>query len=250
MSPEPASIAIPEAAVLTNSVDQLKKEILGELQEGPDKDAVVHAIAFAEVAHSTQLRNTNEPFIVHPLRAMKFALECYHVPLFSDPSLIVALLQVIALHDVIEDTAATKDQIEKVFGKPISQAVYILSKKINKQWKSKYENAGENKAYYDDLRWIYVDNYSFPDPDETILPGVIELVCMAKIADRWENIKTLSTLPKYGTPANEARGIQYRYLEESEDFILTLLEEGHPLRDRLHEAIEIERNRLADESLS
>ena len=85
-----------------------------------DEVALVRdAYAFAEAAHSGQKRYSGEPYITHPL-AVAGALAEWRM----DAQAVIAAL----LHDVMEDTAVTKAEISRRFGKQVAELVDGLSK--------------------------------------------------------------------------------------------------------------------------
>lgn len=72
------------------------------------------ALIFATRAHAGQRRNGGDAYIVHPIR-VSHSVE-------TDDQRIIALL-----HDTIEDTAVTYEDIEREFGKTIAEAVECLT---------------------------------------------------------------------------------------------------------------------------
>jgi GTP pyrophosphokinase len=84
-------------------------------------DQVRRAYDVAEAAHRGQLRDEGTPYIVHPVRvAVSLAdeLEIY------SPELVCAAL----LHDVIEDSPTTREEITAMFGEHVGQLVWLLTK--------------------------------------------------------------------------------------------------------------------------
>src|SRR5688572_2557857 len=75
-------------------------------------DVVKKAYAFAEEAHQGQLRSSGEPYIIHPADVAQSLADLR----MDIPSIVVGLL-----HDTVEDTHATLEQIEKEFGKDIAE---------------------------------------------------------------------------------------------------------------------------------
>lgn len=75
-----------------------------------DEQRVARAFDFAQRAHSTQKRFSGEPYIIHPLSVAEILLD-FHP---SENMLITALL-----HDVVEDTHYSLDDIEKHFGREV-----------------------------------------------------------------------------------------------------------------------------------
>jgi myo-inositol-1(or 4)-monophosphatase len=88
-----------------------------------DTDLVDRAIVFAVKAHhNTERRGKGFPYIVHPLEAMEIV-----ATITPDPELLAAA----ALHDTIEDTDVTVDDIRAAFGERIATLVHAESDQIN-----------------------------------------------------------------------------------------------------------------------
>lgn len=80
-----------------------------------------NAIVFATSAHAGQVRQyTGEPYIAHPLRVAQILV--HHYPNANDNMIAAAIL-----HDTVEDTDATLDDIEANFGAKVRELVYWLS---------------------------------------------------------------------------------------------------------------------------
>ncbi len=123
---------------------------------------------FAREAHSKQIRKSGEPYINHPVMVAKILLSLR-------PDLIT--LQSALLHDVIEDTEYTQDDIEKKFGTSVAEICQWLSKlsAIKYRWEERTIGSLRKMlfAMVDDLRVIIV-----------------------KLADRLHNMSTLHHIPK------------------------------------------------------
>lgn len=80
---------------------------------------LANAMRFATVAHGEQKRKyTNEPYITHPLAVMKIVQEVPHT---------TEMLMAAVLHDVVEDTPVTVNQIEDEFGPVVAEMVNGLT---------------------------------------------------------------------------------------------------------------------------
>ena len=91
-----------------------------------------NAIIFASIKHQNQKRKgTNLPYIVHPMEVMQILTEngC-------SENVIVAGI----LHDTLEDTDTTPQEIEKEFGKDILAIVQSESEDKSKTWKERKQH--------------------------------------------------------------------------------------------------------------
>jgi GTP diphosphokinase / guanosine-3',5'-bis(diphosphate) 3'-diphosphatase len=134
-----------------------------------DRDALRRAYAFAEEHHRTQLRNSGEPFITHPLGCARIC-----AGLGLDGTAVIAAL----LHDTVEDTAATRDDIEREFGAEVAALVDGVTKLSKIHFESQEEHQAEN------YRKLIVSMSS----DIRVL--------VVKLADRLHNMRTLAYMTK------------------------------------------------------
>lgn len=93
------------------------------------------AFTYADSEHHGQLRKSGEPYIIHPLAVADIVAD-----LGLDVDSVVAAL----LHDCIEDTNATHDDIAKRFGAPVAELVEGVTKLTRVQYVSKEEEQMEN----------------------------------------------------------------------------------------------------------
>lgn len=122
----------------------------------------------AKEAHSGQMRRSGEPYITHPVAA---ALTLAKMRL--DYQTIMATL----LHDVIEDTAVTKDELSQLFDSEIAELVDGVSKLTKIKFGSRAEAQAENFR-------------------KMVLAMVKDLrVIIVKLADRLHNMETLGVMP-------------------------------------------------------
>ena len=136
-------------------------------------DRIKRAVEIAKKAHEGQLRKTGEPYIVHPL-AVKKILEEWGM----DEDTIIAGI----LHDTIEDTDLTLEDIKKEFGESVAFLVDGVTKL------STARNGMRD-----------IDTY-LPATKDNFLRLMIALgddirVLIIKLADRLHNLRTLSALP-------------------------------------------------------
>ena len=129
-----------------------------------EKHKVIDALRLSQEAHSNQLRKSGDPFITHPLEVAKILTS---IKLDAD-SIVAGLL-----HDTLEDTNLTIEEINKKFGNEIVELVDGLTK-INKfSLKVKNQKFGENYK-------------------KLILATTKDLrVILVKLADRLHNMRTI-----------------------------------------------------------
>ena len=191
-----------------------------------DLERIENAYKIAEVAHAGQERLTGEPYILHPVEVAKIIAQ-----LHLDADTICAAL----LHDVIEDTELTAEDIEERFGLQIADMVVGLTKLRKVDFKHMAEHQAENYRRF----FLAIAK----DPRVVVL----------KLADRLHNMRTLEVM----SPAKQqeiAHETLYIYAPlagrcgiqllkgELEDLSLKYL---HPdIYEYLYNEIELKRNIL------
>ena len=136
-----------------------------------DKKLIRKAFDVAVEAHSEQRRKTGEPYIYHPIAVAKIV--AYEIGLGAT-SIAAALL-----HDVVEDTHYTVDDMERLFGETVARIVSGLTKISNLKKEQDYSVQAENfrkmlLTLHDDVRVILI-----------------------KIADRLHNMQTMDAMPPH-----------------------------------------------------
>jgi GTP pyrophosphokinase/guanosine-3',5'-bis(diphosphate) 3'-pyrophosphohydrolase len=130
-------------------------------------DLLKHAYVVARDAHDGQMRSSGDPYITHPV-AVAINLAQMHL---DHETLMAALL-----HDVIEDTEVTKDELAELFGHTVAELVEGVSKLD----KLKFDNKEEMQA----------ENFR-----KMVLAMVQDIrVILIKLADRTHNMRTLGSL--------------------------------------------------------
>ncbi|CDC68446.1 MULTISPECIES: bifunctional (p)ppGpp synthetase/guanosine-3',5'-bis(diphosphate) 3'-pyrophosphohydrolase [environmental samples] len=152
--------------------EHLEKTVRG-YNPSADFTHIRAAFEFAQKAHEGQKRKSGEPYIIHPLAVAQIVAE----ELKLDSESIEAAL----LHDVIEDTAATHEQLSKLFSPTIADLVEGVSKLTRIQYATKEDEQMENLrkmliAMSKDIRVILI-----------------------KISDRLHNMRTM----EYQSPAKQ-----------------------------------------------
>lgn len=142
-------------------------EMIGEYMDQEQVREVYRAYLFGAQAHEGQHRVSGEPYIYHPIAVARILAEMH-----MDVKSITASI----LHDVLEDTPATRKLIETEFGEDVALLVDGVSKMMHIKFKNKIEQQAENiqkvlLAMAQDIR-----------------------VIMIKLADRLHNMRTLGVL--------------------------------------------------------
>ena len=100
-----------------------------------DFDKITEAYQYASKAHEGQMRQSGDPYITHPIAVAQILVE-----LGMDTETICAGL----LHDVVEDTASTLDEIKKRFGADVALMVDGVTKLTKMTYSSKEQRQAEN----------------------------------------------------------------------------------------------------------
>src|SRR3569832_1173766 len=108
---------------------------LGHYLPQRDVALVKRAFEFSEYAHRGQFRKSGEPYITHPLAVAS---------ILSQWRLDAQGLAAALLHDVMEDTSVTKNELEFCFDKPVADMVDGVSKHDQIEFTSKEEVQAES----------------------------------------------------------------------------------------------------------
>lgn len=141
-------------------------DVMALRSSADDINRIKASFEFAREAHATQKRKTGEPYILHPIAVARIAAE----ELMLDVSSVIAAF----LHDVVEDTPHTIEEISSLFGDDVAFLVSVMTK--------------EEKETYDESR--QVDNFRrmLGSVQYDIRPLLI------KLSDRLHNMRTLSSM--------------------------------------------------------
>jgi len=146
------------------------EEMIACLHKTPseaDREQMDSAMELANYSHRYQRRKSGEPYIYHPIAVARICAE----EIGLGPTAIVAAL----LHDVVEDTPVTLDDLRAEFGDRIAQMVGGLTK-----LDSAYNNESQQAA-------------NFKKVLSTLIVDV--RIVLIKMADRLHNMRTIKSMP-------------------------------------------------------
>ncbi|HTC35573.1 MAG TPA: bifunctional (p)ppGpp synthetase/guanosine-3',5'-bis(diphosphate) 3'-pyrophosphohydrolase [Bryobacteraceae bacterium] len=159
---------VPAPGIVEQLYAELEQKIRA-LRPKDDLSQLEKAYRMAAEAHKDQLRQSGEPYMIHPL----------HVTLIlADMQMDMVCLITGLLHDTVEDTSVSLEQIKKEFGPEVAACVDGVTKLSKLKFYSREERQAENVrkmllAMVNDIRVIIV-----------------------KLADRLHNMRTLGALPQ------------------------------------------------------
>ena len=140
--------------------------VMGKRVSAQDVERIRAAFELAKTAHADQKRKSGEPYIFHPIAVANIVAE--DLMLGANP--VIAAF----LHDVVEDTDFTIDDIQQRFGDDVAFLVRV----VTKQEKEHYEMSRQMDNYKQMLDSIHYDIRAL----------------LVKLADRLHNMRTLSSM--------------------------------------------------------
>jgi GTP pyrophosphokinase len=165
-SPDPIAQPQPAAGPAPAIPDVNLAEIAPYLKED-ELGIFLHALEFSSAAHQGQYRKDGEPYVTHPL-AVASILASWRMDIQTLASAL--------LHDVVEDTPVTREQLTEQFGQSVADLVDGVTKLDKLQFESKTHAQAENFR-------------------KTLLAMARDVrVILIKLADRLHNMRTLSAM--------------------------------------------------------
>ena len=162
------------------SPEQLYQDLITRVRKyhpSDDISMIEKAYQIANLAHQNQVRKSGEPYIIHPL---------YVAIILADLELDKETIVAGILHDVVEDTILTDDEIKEQFGADVALLVDGVTKLQQLQFTG--ENADERSA---DKTELQAENLR-----KMFLAMAKDIrVIMIKLADRLHNMRTLKHMP-------------------------------------------------------
>ncbi len=171
---EAGAISTVTDPVIVEAVARLDTAI-SESNLSGSRDAIMRAVAFAADAHDGAKRRSGEPYVVHPIEV---AIILSRMRL--EPDVIIGAL----LHDVVEDSGHTIDDLSQVFGERVGKLVDGVTKLGQIPWTGEGDQASRERAQQaESLRKMFLAMI-----DDI---GVV----LIKLADRLHNMRTLNAMP-------------------------------------------------------
>ena len=206
------------------NIEMLLKEV--EKYNKKDIEKVRKAYEFADILHKGQYRQSGEPYITHPLNVALILAK-----MNADTDTLCAAL----LHDTLEDTSATKDDIKYFFNSEVANLVDGVTKISKMNFSSKEE---QNLA---NTRKII-----------TSITNDVRIIII-KLADRLHNMRTLEYKSKFKQKENAIETMEifvplsyyigaYKVKSELEDISLRYL------KPEIYRAIEYKKIKIEEES--
>ena len=141
-------------------------------------EALEKALAYSTKAHENQFRKSGLPYIIHPILVASIVAS-----ITADESMAISAL----LHDVVEDTDITIDEIEKLFGSDVAHLVEGLTKIDTIRDSELVASTSDEK--------LVISALSFR---KMLLASIEDVrVLVVKLCDRLHNMLTLDALPEH-----------------------------------------------------
>ena len=158
--------------LINKEFEELRLASLRRCASQEEYDGVIKAFEFANEAHKGVRRRSGEPYIIHPISVAKIVVNEIGL---GYKSIVAALL-----HDVVEDTEYTVDDIKRLFGEKIASLVDGLTK-----IKAAMDTDNRGNLQAENFKRIIL----------TLNDDV--RVVLIKLADRLHNIRTIDSMPDY-----------------------------------------------------
>ena len=158
-----------------HNVDSAQSYLFSQI---PSTELLIQALDYSKQAHISQIRKSGEPYIIHPILVASIVAS-----VTNDEAMVIAAL----LHDVVEDTDITIDEILDLFGSDVAHLVEGLTK-IDIIRDSELVPSASNEK-------LIVSALSFR---KMLLASIEDVrVLVVKLCDRLHNMLTLDALPEY-----------------------------------------------------
>lgn len=163
--------------LINNEFESLRVASLKRCANQEEYEDVIRAFEFANEAHKGVRRRSGEPYIIHPIAVAKIVVQEIGL---GYKSIVTALL-----HDIVEDTEYTVEDIERLFGAKVASLVDGLTK-----IKSAMDN--KHNSSVNEEKSMQAENF------KRILLTLNDdvRVVLIKLADRLHNLRTIGAMPE------------------------------------------------------
>ena len=176
--------------------------LLASITDADAREKILSALYFSKEAHEKQFRDEGAPYVIHPIRAACTLLELG----IASGEIIAAML----LHDVVEDTGISIDEIKERFGKRTAQLV---------QGVTRPRPIHETEAAKKEAKRQKFSEYLRADRETRLI----------KCADMLDNIRSMSVIPR----AHPSRKKFARWYAETEQYSIPIAEKTDQTLARL-----------------
>ncbi|MBQ6254317.1 MAG: bifunctional (p)ppGpp synthetase/guanosine-3',5'-bis(diphosphate) 3'-pyrophosphohydrolase [Bacteroidales bacterium] len=167
--------------VIREAYSQLKEAAAKRCANQEELDVVQKAFDFANEAHKNVRRRSGGPYIIHPIEVAKIVV--------CDIGLGYKSIAAALLHDVVEDTAYTVEDLRNLFGDKIASLVDGLTK---------IKNVLDNEDRSKKLEGVYSESLQAENFKRILLTLNDDVrVVLIKLADRLHNCRTIDSMPEY-----------------------------------------------------
>ena len=158
---------VPAPPTVADAFQELRKTIQ-EYRPNDDMAPIDRAFTFAEALHKDQFRASGEPYMSHPVAV---------ADILAHMRMDAVSIETGLLHDVVEDTSASSDEVRKQFGEEVARCVDGVTKLTKLDFSSAEDRQAES---YRKMLLAMVNDIR---------------VMIVKLADRLHNMRTLEFVP-------------------------------------------------------
>ncbi len=166
--------ALIERAEKISTVEEAKSLLAENIEISQN---IEKALDFSKKAHHNQFRKSGEPYIIHPIIVASFIAS-----ISNDETMVISAL----LHDVIEDTQYSRDDIERLFGESVALLVEGMTKIDIIRDEKLISSSSDKRLITSALNFRKMLIASIEDVR----------VLVIKLCDRLHNMLTLDALPR------------------------------------------------------
>lgn len=174
--------------LINKEFEQLRLVSLKRCANEEEYKGVIKAFEFANEAHKGVRRRSGEPYILHPIAVAKIVVQEIGL---GYKSIVTALL-----HDIVEDTEYTVEDISRLFGEKIASLVDGLTK-IKSAMDSKHNESESSEADDAEVQEMVAKSMQAENFKRILLTLNDDVrVILIKLADRLHNLRTIDSLPE------------------------------------------------------